>query len=83
MENSLAKEVYQEQRQHDWPGLAQEVTEICKEVGIEDVNDKEVSKETIEEGIFYHHYKELKKEMDSKEKFKDIKHEAFREVYDR
>ena len=80
MENSLAKEVYQEQRQHDWPGLAKEVTEICKELGIEDVNEKEVSKETVEEEIFYHHYKELKKEMDSKEKCKDIKHEDFREV---
>ena len=68
MENSLAKEVYQE------------VTEICKEVGIEDVNEKEVSKETVEEEIFYHRYKELKKEMDSKEKCKDIKHEDCREV---
>ena len=37
-EGALAKQVYSEQRRNDWPGLAKEVTEICKELGIADVN---------------------------------------------
>ena len=80
MENSLAKEVYEEQRNNDWPGLAKEVTEICREVGIEDVNEKEEPREKVEEGIFYHHYREMKKDMESKEKCSEIRHEDFREV---
>ena len=80
MENSLAKEVYEEQRHNDWPGLAKEVTEICREVGVEDVNEKKVPRGKVEEEIFYHHYREMKKEMESKDKCSEIRHEDFREV---
>jgi hypothetical protein len=80
MEDCLAKEVYEEQKHFGWPGLAQEVSDICKEVGIQDVNENEVSKEKVKEEIFYHHYRELKKEMEEKDKCQEIKHEDFREV---
>ena len=33
-QNGLAKQVYQEQLEQDWPGLAQEVQEICTKIGI-------------------------------------------------
>ena len=44
-EMSLAKQIYKEQKEKGWQGLAKEVSEICQEVGIEDLNEHEVSKE--------------------------------------
>ena len=41
---TLAKQVYSEQREKGWPGLAHEVTVICEELGIEDVNHSKLGK---------------------------------------
>ena len=38
-EDCLAREVLEEQVRMGWPGLAQEVQEICKEIGLPDVPD--------------------------------------------
>ena len=81
-EGSLAKEMYEEQVNMGWPGLAEEVKMICKEVGIEDVNETEVSKEELKEAVFYHNYKEVKEEMETKDKLNDVKHEDFTKVQD-
>ena len=43
-ETSLAKEIYEEQKEQGWPGLAKEVSEICQKVGLDNVNEHEVSK---------------------------------------
>jgi hypothetical protein len=43
-EGALAKQVYSEQIENGWPGLAREVTGICEELGIEDVNLSNISK---------------------------------------
>ena len=45
--SSLARQVYEESTSKGWPGLGEEVTYICKEIGIADVNDVEVSKNGI------------------------------------
>ena len=37
-EKTLAKEIYTEQLKNKWPGLANEVKEICSEIGIDDIN---------------------------------------------
>ena len=37
-EKSLASQIYREQIENDWPGLAKEAKEICEDLGIEDVN---------------------------------------------
>jgi hypothetical protein len=36
--NTLAKMMYREQRKNKWPGLAEEVSEICADLDIEDTN---------------------------------------------
>ena len=51
-EGSLAHEIYEEQLKHDWPGLAKEVKEICEEIGIKNINEEDVSKEEVDDGIF-------------------------------
>ena len=44
--NTLAHQVYQEQRSHSWPGLAKEATRICERLGIEDCNSADMGKWT-------------------------------------
>ena len=42
--NSLAKQIYDEQKLNKWPGLACETTSICSELGIEDCNTTHLDK---------------------------------------
>ena len=76
--SSLTRQVYEQQLALGWPGLAKEVSEICKTVGLPDVNFNKVKKEKIQEMIFYHHYKDLKEELDRSKKMEAVKHEDFR-----
>ena len=43
-ENTLARRIYEEQRQEKWPGLAVETELICQELQIEDCNITRLSK---------------------------------------
>ena len=60
------------------PGLAREASEICQIVKIPDINLNNVTKEKIQEQLFYHHYKDMKEEMENSKKMSKIKHEDFR-----
>ena len=75
-EGTLAKQVYTEGRELGLPGLWKEVSEICEDVDILDINDSVVSKETIRTTIFEQHYSFMMGEME--EKLEDIKLEDFR-----
>ena len=79
-ETSLAHEIYVEQVKNKWPGLSVEVDEICKEVGINNINENEVTKEEIEEAIYYHDYKEMKMEVSSYKKLDEIKNDDFTDL---
>ena len=46
-DTALAKRVCQEAEARGWPGLNQEVGEICKQVGIQDINKHNISKSYI------------------------------------
>ena len=43
-EGSLARRVYEEQVPKEWPGLAQEVHQICLELGVESAHTTKMSK---------------------------------------
>ena len=77
---SLARMVYEEQLRLGWPGLAEEVKKICSEVGLPDVNLIEVKKEKVKEMIYYHHYKDIKEQIQRSSKLDKIKHEDFRKA---
>ena len=79
--DTLCRQVYEEGIRHDWPLLGKEVTNICTEIGIPDVNNSMVAKSEIKKAIFNHHYEEMIKEVKSKTKLERIKHEDFREVF--
>ena len=76
-EKSLANMIYKQQLEKNWPWLSKEVREICKAVGLEDINQKEVDKEAMEEAIFFHNYKEMKQELQGYKKLEDIKDNDF------
>ena len=42
--DSLASRVYEEQKNNQWPGLAQETKVICEQLGVEDCNVTSLSK---------------------------------------
>ena len=50
-ETSLDHEIYLEQLKNRWPGLSTEVKDKCKEIGINNINEKELKKEEMEEAI--------------------------------
>ena len=72
----LAKQVLNEQVELGLPGLAREATDICSQIGLPDIcrgSSDSVSKEKIQEKIFYHHLKHLKEELGAlKEKGKEL-----------
>ena len=76
-EKSMARAIYQEQLSRDWPGLSTEVKNICEAIKIEVVNIKKVENEAMEQATFFHHYKEMKQELEKCSKLEDIKHNDF------
>ena len=44
---TLANQIYEEQRRSRFPGLAKEVSEMCSELGIEDVNNSVIEKSKL------------------------------------
>ena len=61
----LAKEVLEEQVRMGWPGLAQEVREICHLTGLPDITERDVKldKMEIKEAMKVSHLQFLKEEM--------------------
>ena len=79
-ETVLARQVMDQQLEAGWPGLGQEVAAICQEVGLPNILQKQVDKKTIKEAIFFHHLKDLKREMKQFEKLDDISNGDFRKI---
>ena len=75
-EEVLARQVLEEQVELGLPGLGQEATDICLKLGLPDIcrgRPDRVSKEKIQEEIFYNHLKHLKEELGAlKEKGKEL-----------
>ena len=77
---SLAYQIYREQVDMSWPGLAREVEEICQKIGLKNLNDEDSSKEEIKEAIFFRNYLDMKEDMEKYKKLEAIKNEDFREA---
>ena len=78
-EDTLSKQIYEEGKTMGWPGLSQEVKNICKDLEINDVNEEMVSKTVIKKAIIEHHIKQMKEEK-KMQKIDDIKHDNIFEV---
>jgi hypothetical protein len=71
-EGGLAREVLQEQLTMGFPGLGQEVTGICQELGLPDASRQDVTKEEVKEAIRLNHLVALKAEMADKKKLEAL-----------
>jgi hypothetical protein len=79
---SLCRQIYDESRVNGWPGLGQEVSEICQEIGLPDINIVTVPKTVVKRAIWEHHQLDIRKELHASKKLEDIKDEDFSEVQD-
>ena len=80
--DSLSKQILEDQKSNKWPGLSQEVTNICEEINIPDIKDCEISAREIKQAVFDHHYAEIKSKISSSKKMMSFKDENFKEVQD-
>ena len=78
----LANSIYQQQLRRSWPGLSKEVEDICKTIGVANINEVEVPKDELEDAVFFHNYKEMKEDINKCEKLEDVQHEDMRELPD-
>ena len=62
-EGGLAREVLEEQLQMGWPGLAQEVSQICQDIHLPDGAREDIDNEDIKKAIKYDHLKALKLQL--------------------
>ena len=70
----LAKQVYQEQLQYGWPGLAVEVKEICEKIGVPDANMNHLTKKGLSQALRNHDKEEMVQKMtDNYKKLDKIK----------
>ena len=74
----LCREIFEQQLEMGWPGLAQEVTKISKELGLPNVCMTDVNIEDIKEAIRINHHDDLKKSL--KGKLAHLKNEDLRKI---
>ena len=79
-EGSLAKSVQQKAEANGWPGLGKEVTEICRQIGIRDINKYKVDKREIQKAIEKSHYEDMMEQLEGSKKLEDIKHCNFQQM---
>jgi hypothetical protein len=75
---ALARQIYEQAEEHDWPGLGRDVRAICEEIQIPDINKYSIDKKEIRSLIYEGHYKGMIKMFDQSKKLQDIKNDDFR-----
>ena len=73
----LAKQIYQEQLKHNWPGLTQEAREMCVLLDLPDITKVAVSNQEIENKVRNKNKLVLIAEMTNLSKMKDLVDEEF------
>ena len=81
-EGSLAKITYIEAESKGWPGLGQEVRQICTAIGLPDINQHQVGKKDVQKAITASHYKNMMSLFEGSRKLEDIRHDNFSSFQD-
>ena len=77
-EEALARQIYRQAEENGWPGLGQEVREICQEIQIQDINKFNIDKKQLKTAIFEAHYQDMLSQFEHSKKLKDNKDDSFR-----
>ena len=85
-DESLAKQVYNEQIANKWPGLAEEVDKICEELEIENANscrlDFKTYRKQVKEACHKKNEERIKKSIETSKKCERITKEVYgRKIY--
>ena len=54
-EDTICRQIYEEGELREWPGLGQEVKEICKTLDIRDNNKEFIPKHVVKNAVVHHH----------------------------
>ena len=76
-DETLAKQIYTEQVENGWPGLAAEAKEICSVLNLPNITVSAVSQQDIDRSIKSANKDELVKEMEKSSKLKHLVEEDF------
>ena len=78
--DTLSRKILEEQITHDWPGLSQEVADICEQLNIPDIRHQDSKDGCFKNAIFEHHYLELKEKIAGSKKMMKHQNDDFRNV---
>ena len=62
--------------------FAKEVSDICNELNILDINDQDIPEGVLKRGVFDHHLEEIKEKVSNSKKMMKHKEDNFKEVQD-
>ena len=79
-DGSLAKIIDQEAESNGWPGLGNEVRQICRELDIPDINSYRIQKAELQKAIQFSQKKDILKQFESSKKLQDIKESNFDDI---
>ena len=79
---TLSRQILNVQQANQWPGLAAEVKDICRELGIPDINGREVSDGEVKTAILEHHDRLLIEEVENSKKMRQHAQDNFKKVQD-
>ena len=78
-QDTLSRKILEEQRRNKWPGLSVEVSDICEELNLPDINNVDITGGEIKEAVFNHHYLEVKSKIENSKKMMAHKDDNFKE----
>ena len=78
-QESYARELLQEQLARGWPGLTQEVKEICRRIGLPNACKQYIPRKQVLEQIKLSSLKKVKEDMEGLTKLESIKNEDLRQ----
>jgi hypothetical protein len=81
-EGGLARKILKEQLAFGFPGLGQEVSQICQEIGLPDASRLEVDTSEVKEAIQFQNVKNLQTEMEGKLKLEELARSDMRKAQD-
>ena len=80
--SSLSRKVLEQQKVNKWPGLTKEITEICRELMIPDLNENILTVVHIKRAVYDHHDRHMVEDIGQCKKMQSHKNDNFSKVQD-
>jgi hypothetical protein len=80
--STLSRKIMEQQKMNNWPGLAMEIKEICKQLTIPDLNENTLTAGQIKTAVYDHHDRKLVEDVGKCKKMMEHKNDNFSKVQD-